>query len=107
MKKGLVFFLLLAATLFAADKALITVKSATVNNGVVIVTIQDSGKTYELQCNQSSGNCISLKAGSYWMVRLEKNHGMYDCDNVDLYSQSADPTADDAQLLGEYCITQK
>jgi hypothetical protein len=107
MKKVLVLFLLLAATLFALDKALITVKSATVNNGVVIVTIQDSGKTFELQCNQSSGSCVSPKPGSYGMVRLEKNHGMYDCDNVDLYSQSADPAAEDAQLLGEYCINQK
>ena len=107
MKKSLVVCVLLSASLFALDKALITVKSATVSNGVVVVTIQDSGKTYELQCNQSSGNCVSLKPGSYWMVRLEKNHGMYDCENVDLYSQSADPTAEDSQALGEYCITQK
>jgi len=107
MRKSLVLFMLLAATLFALDKALITVKTATVNNGVVIVTIQGSGKTYELQCNQSSGNCVSLKPGSYWMVRLEKNHGMYDCDNVDLYQQSVDPEAEDSQVLGEYCISQK
>lgn len=107
MKKYLVVCMLLVGTLFALDKALVTVKSATVNNGVVIVTIQDSGKAYELQCNQSSGNCVALKGGSYWMVRLEKNHGMYDCDNVDLYPQSADPTAEDSHALGEYCITQK
>lgn len=107
MKKSLVVFLLLAATLFALDKALITVKSANVNNGVVIVTIQDSGKGYELQCNQSSPNCAQPRPGSYWMVRLEKNHGMYDCENIDLYPQSSDPEAEDSQLLGEYCITQK
>ena len=41
MKKSLVLFILLAATLFALDKALITVKTATINNGVVIVTNQD------------------------------------------------------------------
>lgn len=107
MKKSLVVFLFLATTLFALEKTLITVKSASANNGVVIVTIQDSGKTYELQCNQSSGSCVSLKPGSYWMVRLEKNHGMYDCNNVDLYPQSTDPEAEDSQMLGEYCITQK
>lgn len=107
MRKALVLFMLLAATLFALDKALITVKTATVNNGVVIVTIQDSGKGYELQCNQSSPFCAAPKPGSYWMVRLEKNHGVYDCDNVDLYQQSVDPAADDSQVLGEYCISQK
>ena len=107
MKKSLIVGMLLAATLFALDKALITVKSATVNSGVVIVSIQDSGKNFELQCNQASPNCAQPKPGSYWMVRLEKNHGMYDCSNVDLYPQSADPEAEDSQVLGEYCITQR
>ncbi len=105
--KKIALFMLLAATLFALDKTLITVKIATVNNGVIQVAIQDAGKAYELQCNQSSPNCAQPKPGSYWMARLEKNHGIYDCDNVDLYLQSADPAAEDSQALGEYCINQK
>jgi hypothetical protein len=107
MKKSLIVCVLLAETLLALDKALITVKSASLSGGVVVVTIQDSGKNYELQCNQSSPNCAQPKPGAYWMVRLEKNHGLYDCDNVDIYPQSVDPAAEDSQMLGEYCITQK
>jgi len=107
MRKGLVLIILLAATLFALDKALVTVKESSTLNGVVLVTIQDSGRTYELQCTQSAPFCATLKSGSYWMVRLEKNHGLYDCDNVDLYAQSTDPEADSSQKLGEYCIKQK
>ena len=107
MKKNLIVCMLLATALFAAEKALITVKSASVSGGVVVVAIQDSGRNYELQCNQSSPNCAQPKPGSYWMVRLEKNHGLYDCDNVDIYPQSVDPASEDSQVLGEYCITQK
>lgn len=70
--KKIALFMLLAATLFALDKTLITVKIATVNNGVIQVAIQDAGKAYELQCNQSSPNCAQPKPGSYWMVRPGK-----------------------------------
>jgi hypothetical protein len=107
MKKSIcVFILLMAVQLFAADKSLITVKDSTVSNGVVIVTISESGKAYELQCNQSSSNCKGLKAADYWMVRLPKNHGLYDCSNVDLYQQTANVDEHD-QVLGEYCINEK
>jgi hypothetical protein len=45
-----------------------------------------------------------VKPGEYQMVRLPKNHGMYDCQNVDLYLQTADTETDDK--LGEYCLNQ-
>lgn len=107
MKKSTcVFILLVGAQLFAVDKSLITVKDSTVNNGVVIVSISESGKGYELQCNQSSSYCKALKSGDYLMVRLPKNHGLYDCSNVDLYAQSANVDEHD-QVLGEYCINEK
>jgi len=107
MKKVFILaMLVLAAQVFAVDKSLVTVKDATVNNGVVLVTIQQSGKTYDLQCTQSAPFCAAPQVGSYWMVRLPKNHGIYDCANVDLYPQSSDPDAGD-KILGEYCLNEK
>jgi len=107
MKKVIILFaLLFAAQVFAADKSLVTVKDSTVNNGVILVTIRESGKAFELQCNQTAPNCNAAKPGDYWMVRLPKNYGLYDCNNVDLYPQSANPE-DQGQLLGEYCLNEK
>ena len=81
-------------------------EGTTVNNGVVIVNINDAGKAFELQCNQAAPHCTAAQPGSYWMVRLPKNHGLYDCANVDLYAQSAN-TEDPDNVLGEYCINEK
>ena len=109
MKQSIVLFLFLlicAAPLFAQDKSPITVKDSSVNSGVVLVTINESGKSFELQCNQSAPHCITPQAGTYWMVRLPKNHGLYDCANVDLYAQSAN-TQNSDNVLGEYCINEK
>jgi len=107
MKKGIVLLaLLMAAQSFALDKSLITVKDSTVGNVVVIVSIREAGKTYELQCNQTAPYCNVPKPGDYWMVRLPKNHGLYDCANVDLYPQSANVEERD-QIFGEYCINEK
>jgi hypothetical protein len=107
VKQSIVLFLLVcAALLFAQDKSLITVKDSTVNNGVVIVNINESGKPFELQCNKSAPHCTAPQPGSYWMVRLPKNHGLYDCANVDLYSQSGNSESQDT-ILGEYCINEK
>jgi hypothetical protein len=103
----LFFFLLICATpLFSEDKSPITVKDSSANNGVVLVNINDSGKAFELQCNQSAPHCFPPQAGSYWMVRLPKNHGLYDCANVDLYAQSAN-TGNPDDVLGEYCINEQ
>jgi hypothetical protein len=107
MKKlALLFTLLIAARVVAVDKSLITVKDTTISGNVVLVTIQESGKSYELQCTKGAPNCAVPPAGSYWMVRLPKNHGYYDCANVDLYPQAANP--DDAgTIFAEYCINEK
>jgi hypothetical protein len=106
MKRVLILLLLLAAVaLLAQEKSQITVKETTVSTGVVIVTANAAGKPVELQCNQSMSACTVLKAGDYWMVRLPKNHGMYDCANVDLFPKSADPET--SEKIGEYCLIQK
>lgn len=107
MKKlALLFTLLIAIQLLAIEKSQITVKQTTVSGEVVLVTIQDAGKTYELQCTKGAPDCVIPPAGTYWMVRLPKNHGYYDCANVDLYVQSANPEEHD-KILAEYCITEK
>jgi len=107
MKPSILLTLLLcAAPLFAQEKSQITVKESTVSNGVILVTIHESGKSFELQCTQSAPHCTAPKAGNYWMVRLPKNHGLYDCDNVDLYPQEGDSDSPD-KILGEYCINEK
>lgn len=108
MRRSVLFvlLLLLTAPLFAADKSLVTVKDSTASNGVLLVTVQISGKTYELQCTQSAPFCAKPQPANYWMVRLPKNHGVYDCDNVDLYPQSQDPE-DGGQIVGEYCINPR
>ncbi len=107
MQKVLVIFFLLVATvlLLAQEKSTIMVKDSGTYTGVVVITATSSGKTIELQCNQSSTSCALLKGGNYVMVLLPKNHGMYDCQNVDIYASDADP--DNAQKIGEYCLTQK
>jgi hypothetical protein len=107
MKQSIVLFILLcAAPLFAQDKSPVTVKDSTVINGVVVVNIQEAGKPLELQCNQSAPRCRTPQSGNYWMVRLPKNHGIYDCADVDLYAQSGNSQGQD-DILGEYCINEK
>jgi len=107
MKKAIVLLvLLMAAQAFALDKTLVTVSDAAATNGMVFVSIREAGKGYELQCNQAAAYCGVPKPGEYWMVRLPKNHGMYECANVDLFPQSAD-TAQHDQITGEYCISEK
>lgn len=112
MKK--MFFLLvlmIAAQMVAQERSTIVVKSFQVSNGVVVITAAESvapGQTkmaYELHCNKDAGSCKTVEPGSYLMVRLPKNWGMYDCSNVDLYPSSADP--DTAQKIGEYCLIEK
>jgi hypothetical protein len=94
-----------AVVLLAQEKSQITVKESTVMTGVVIITANENGKTLELQCNQSMAACTVLKPGEYWMVRLPKNYGMYDCANVDLFPKSADPGT--GEKIGEYCLMHK
>lgn len=111
--KKIIFLLVLMATaqLMAQEKSTITVKGSEMSNGVVIVTItqeatDDHGKaSFALHCNKGASSCKAPEAGSYIMVRLPKNWGMYDCANVDLYPTSANPATD--QKIGEYCLIEK
>jgi len=108
MKKRtlLLLILLLAVMVLAQDKTSpIVVKEATISTGVVVVTADMGGKSVELQCTQSMPDCISLKNGKYVLVQLPKNHGMYDCQNVDVFPEGADPAT--AHKLGEYCLMSK
>jgi hypothetical protein len=106
MKKAVgIMMLLLAAFAIAQEKSVLTVKDSTVATGVVLVEGQSAGKSIELQCNQGSAECVPLKKGNYVMMMLPKNHGMYDCQNVDIYPESADP--ENTDKLGEYCLNIK
>ncbi len=112
MKKAVfLLVLMVAAQLAAQEKSNITVKSSEVDNGVVIITATqaaatDQGKaSFALHCNKGAASCKAPEPGSYLMVRLPKNWGMYDCANVDLYPSSADPATD--QKIGEYCLIEK
>jgi hypothetical protein len=104
MKTLMLFILLAAVMLWAETKTAVTVKSSQVTSGVVLVTVSENGKSFDLQCNDGHPFCQAVKPGEYQMVRLPKNHGMYDCQNVDLYLQTADTETDDK--LGEYCLNQ-
>jgi len=102
MKKIIVILALIAVPLFAEEKSQVTVKSVEKNNGVVLVTVNENGKSLELQCNEGASFCSVVKPGEYQMVRLPKNRGLYDCQNVDLFNVGSDPDSD--QRLGQYCL---
>ena len=112
MKKALILLVLaVAMNAVAQDKATITVKNSETSGGVVMIAaiqpaVGDQVKlSLELHCNKGASACTVLEPGSYIMVRLPKNWGMYDCANVDLYTSTADPVT--AQKIGEYCLDEK
>ena len=111
MKKAILLLVLMAtAQLIAQEQSTITVKSSETTDGVVIVaaTLPSEGHAntpVSLQCNKGASACKAPDPGTYLMVRLPKNWGMYDCANVDLYPTTANPTTD--QKIGEYCLNQK
>ena len=113
MIKKAIFLLVLmvGAQLVAQDKTTVTIKGSEVNNGVVIVNVlqaatSDQAKgSFELHCNKGTSACKAPEPGTYLMVRLPKNWGMYDCANADLYPTSANPATD--QKIGEYCLIEK
>jgi hypothetical protein len=112
MRKAIILLGLLAAIqLMAQDKSTVTVKGSEVNNGVVILTVQQAAtpeqnaESFVLHCNKGMSDCKVLAVGTYLMVRLPKNWGMYDCANVDLYPTTADPAT--SEKLGEYCLIRK
>ncbi|MGA2422379.1 MAG: hypothetical protein ABSG07_00140 [Terriglobales bacterium] len=100
------FIILASAQAFAQDKTPVRVKSSEVVTGVVIVHIQKGGNSLELQCNEGAGSCKTLPSGSYLMVELPKNYGLYDCKNVEIYRGDQDkPEA--AEMVGAYCLIDK
>jgi hypothetical protein len=92
-------------------KALILLVLAVGMNAIAQVAaiqpaIGDQAKlSLTLHCNKEASSCKAPDPGTYIMVRLPKNWGMYDCANVDLYPPTADPAS--AQKIGEYCLTEK
>ncbi len=107
MKRVLILLVLMVVgPLAAQEQSTITVKSYEINNGVIIVSATEQGKSsFALHCNKGMPGCKTPPPGTYLMVRLPKNWGMYDCANVDLYPASADPK--NAEKLGEYCLILK
>ena len=57
-----------------------------------------------LQCNKDVAGCAALETEDYLMVRLPKNHGMYDCANAEVYRKAANSEA--GERLGQYCLVQ-
>jgi hypothetical protein len=113
MKMRIGFFIVLAvcllsaaATVAAQEKSAITVKGSEMSNGVVIVDVVKGAKSYELQCNQGAPGCASLKSGKYEMIELPSNTGMYDCHDVQVFSESGGTTEADKKV-GEYCLIEK
>ena len=109
MKRAIILLVLAAGVqLLAQDRTTITVKKTELSNGVVIVTatqeaIGDQTRaSFELHCNKGASACKTPEPGSYIMIRLPKNWGMYDCANVDLYPTSANPATD--QKIGEDAV---
>ena len=110
MKRALILVALMVGALLLAaedDKSTtITVKGSEVASGVIIINVAEQGRgSYELHCNKGFPNCNAPDPGTYTMVRLPKNWGMYDCTNVDLYPTSVDPAS--GQKVGQYCLEKK
>jgi len=114
MRKALILLslasiVLLLGNAVAADEdstSVITVKNTQKTNGVITLQISQGSKAYELTCNEGMPSCADLKKGSYKMVELPKNHGIYECKNVRIYSDSSSASEDD-EKLGEYCLVTK
>jgi hypothetical protein len=105
---AVVSFVLLfgAVSVRSQEKELITVKSADVNNGVVLITARSEKAPVELQCTKDLVGCAMLKPGVYVMVHLPKNHGLYDCSNVTVYGKGQNPDTV-GEELGTYCLAEK
>ncbi len=107
MRRVLILLVLIVVgQLSAQEQSTITIKGSEINNGVIIVTAAQQGRSsFALHCNKGMPGCKMPDPGTYLMVRLPKNWGMYDCANVDLYPASAEPNA--ADKIGQYCLIAK
>ena len=101
----LALFLLVAGFSVAQEKGTVTIEKGISSNGAVAMNAVVNGQKKQLQCNEGSSDCKLLKAGDYVIMILPPNHGMYDCKNVDIYANGADPSKDDK--LGEYCLNER
>ena len=99
---AVVVFALLQLAAVAQEKSPVTVKNVDKNNGVVLITVSENGKTLELQCNDGASSCTVVKSGDYQMVRLPKNRGLYDCQNVELFKPGSETTSE--ERVGQYCL---
>jgi hypothetical protein len=113
MRKAAILFGVLLIVLFvplalSAQEQLesqkITVKGKEVNNGVVILAVQEGRNSFDLRCNKDLSGCTILEPGEYTMVRLPKNRGLYDCANAEVYRKSANSEVGDK--LGQYCLVE-
>jgi competence protein ComGC len=107
MKRAILVLVVLLAVVEALgqNKSQVTVKGSEINNRVVVVTAQQDKTAIELQCNADMPQCQALKQGAYWMERLGKTRGMYECENVLLYRNAED--SEKGQPIGNYCLNQK
>jgi len=99
------FVILAARYAFAQEKTPVKVKGSVVVNKVVVVHVLKDGKPLDLQCNEGASGCAVLPSGSYLMLELPPNHGMYDCKNVEIYRGEPDKTQDEA--IGAYCLVEE
>ena len=108
MKKAIaltLFLLIATAGSLSQDGVQITVKQSELINGIVIVTALEGRTSLELQCNEGMGGCKALEPGTYIVVRLPKNRGLYDCANAEVYRKSADIQS--GEKVGAYCIIER
>ena len=120
MKRAIVcllFVLFVAATGWAQGQSTVIIKGSEVVTGVVIISGQPAmtaGQpltepatkrgSFELQCNKGVPSCVAPPPGTYVLVRLPKNYGMYDCVNAHLYPNGADPET--SHSIGDYCLIE-
>ncbi|MFY9644445.1 MAG: hypothetical protein WAK29_04655 [Terriglobales bacterium] len=115
MKRTIFLLVMLLAgfVLCAADQTFaqegtpvkVKVKSSEVVTGVVIIHVQKDDGSIDLQCNQGAGTCKTLPSGSYLMIVLPENRGMYDCKNVEMYRGDQEKP-DAARKVGDYCMSE-
>jgi hypothetical protein len=100
------FIILVVPPALSQQKIPVKVKSSEVITGVVVVHVQKDGKSLDLQCNEGAGSCTALSSGSYLMVELPPNYGMYDCKNIEIYKGDPDKP-ETAEKIGSYCLVEK
>ena len=97
------FLIVATGRAFAQERTVVKVKGSEVVTGVVIVHVQKDAKLLELQCNDGAGYCKALQGGTYVMVELPKNYGLYDCKNVEIYKVDKDKP-ESGEKIGAYCL---